>query len=242
MNEPVVRSLSTAEIIGSAFQVYREHLAGLVLVAAVPHAVLLLTDTLLVGVGMEAQPLLLVIMLLTMVMNAVALSALTLAASTALIGQPVNVLAIYGQLQHTRFWSMLVAYFVTTMLVSTGFVLLILPGLILGGLFILTVPIVVLERTTPVAAISRSVQLMKVDLMKAVAIFSFTVLVSVLVPLVFQLIAGFGPLSPLLNAVLGSALLPLAYTANVLLYLSARAGEGFTDQQLQAILTESRTE
>ena len=242
MSEPVIRSLSTAEIIGSAIHVYRENLAGLVLVAAVPNAVLLLSDTLLVAMGMGAQALLLSVMLLTMVMNAVALGALTLAASTARLGRSVSLAAIYGQLQTTRFWSILVAYFVTTLLVSTGFVLLILPGMILGGLFILTVPIVVLERATPVAAITRSVQLMKEDLMKAVAIFAFTILVSVLVPLMFQLIAGFGPLSPLLNAVLGSALLPLAYTANVLLYLSARAGEGFTDQQLQAILEQRDTE
>lgn len=242
MSEPVVRSLSTAEIIGSAFQVYRDNLTGLVLVAAVPHAVLLLADTLLVSMGMDPQALLLAVMVLTMVMNAVALGALTLAATTAMLGQPVDLAVVYGRLKHTRFLSILVAYFVTTMLVSTGFVLLILPGLILGGLFILTMPIVVLEGTSPVAAITRSMQLVRKDLMQAVAVFAFIILVSVLAPLVLQLIAGFGPLSPLLNAVLGAALLPLAYTANVLLYLSARAGEGFTDQQLQAILTETRAE
>jgi hypothetical protein len=43
---------------------------------------------------------------------------------------------------------------------------------------------------------------------------------------------GPGPFSPLLGALIGAITLPLAYSANVVLYLSARSGEGYTQEML----------
>ena len=97
------------------------------------------------------------------------------------------------------------------------------PTLVLGGYLALTIPVIVLESLPPMEAVRRSVFLMRQELMKGVAIFGFVVLISGVLPLGLQLIVGSGPLTPLLAAIVGSVTLPLAYTANVLLYFTVRA-------------------
>ncbi|MEE8555457.1 MAG: hypothetical protein V3T00_06325, partial [bacterium] len=69
------------------------------------------------------------------------------------------------------------------------------------------------------------------------AVFAFVIVVSGLLPLLFHLIVGPGPYSPLLSAIAGAVTLPLAYTASVVLYLSLRSLEGYTPEQLEAELT-----
>lgn len=236
MNASVVRTMGTAEIIRESLSLYKNHLAALVIIAALPHAALLLLDMMLVAIGLPPAGLMLTVMVATVVMNAVALTAITLAVAAAVTGEPLGVRAIYARVGRSRLTSIVIAYTIIVMLTSTGFMLLVLPGLLLGGLFAPTIPAIVLERLPPLSAINRAVKLIKGEIPKGMAIFAFIVLISAMIPLLFHLLVGFGPLSPLLNAVLGSALLPLAYTANVVLYLSVRAAEGYSAEQLTADL------
>lgn len=236
MKPSVIRSMATAEIIRESLFLYKNHLAALVVIAALPHAALLLLDMMLVALGLPPAGLMLMVMVATVLMNAVALTAITLAVAAAITGEPLGVREVYARVRRSRLTSIVIAYTITVMLTSTGFMLLVLPGLLLGGMLALTIPSIVLERLPPLSAINRSLKLIKGEVPKGMAIFTFIVLISAVIPLLFHLLVGFGPLSPLLNAVLGSALLPLAYTANVVLYLSVRAAEGYSAEQLTADL------
>ena len=245
----IIQPMNTQQIIAGAFRLYGRHLAPLVLVALVPHVALLLVFFIFENVSSDPMTLNLLTMFATVVMNAVALAAITVAVALAASVEAPTVGVVYRLLVARNLIALVLAYLITVVATSVAFVpvlagllagglmvitvpIMCIPGLVLGGLFAATIPVIVLERRSALAAIARSMGLMRRDLTKATAIFAFVLLISGLLPMGFHLTVGFGPLSPLLNTVLGAALLPLAYTANVLLYFSARAGEGYSPEAL----------
>ncbi|MBI3994118.1 MAG: hypothetical protein HY342_12660 [Candidatus Lambdaproteobacteria bacterium] len=245
----VIQLMNTQQIIARTFRLYGRHLASLVLVALGPHVALLLAVLFFEKLSSDPMTLNVLTMFATVVMNAVALAAITVAVALAATAQAPSVGAVYRLLRGRNPLALVLAYLITVIATSVAFVpvlaglmagglmvivtpIMIIPGLVLGGLFAATIPVIVLERRSALAGIARSMGLMRRDLTKATAIFAFVLLISGFLPMGFHLTVGLGPLSPLLNTVLGSALLPLAYTANVLLYFSARAGEGYTAELL----------
>ena len=236
---PYLQPMTAGEIILNALRVYRDHLRLLVLVALYPHLVLLALELLIAPPGAPTPEAFLVLMFVTVIMNGIALAALTLAIGRSTQGDEPSVLEVYGETLRSGLFAVVVAYLISAVLISAGLMALIVPGVVLGALFAPAVPIIVLERRGVLEGLSRSVSLMKEHWLKGTVVFSFFILVAGFLPLLLLLVQGsaaMGPFSPLLSALIGSITLPLGYAANVLLYFSLRAADADAAAQLAAVL------
>ena len=144
MTESPLREMNTGEVIREAFRLYRQHFAALVLIALVPHVVLLALDTALGGAEIDRGLGLGLLLAVTVVLNALVLAAMTHALGGAVVGRMPGLVEAYrGGFGH-RVLSIVAAYLVIWMLVTLGFLAFILPGLVIGGLFVLeTVSVIV---------------------------------------------------------------------------------------------------
>lgn len=230
----LIREMSTQEVISTAFGIYRDHFANLVMIAIVPHVALLAIDWLVGSAGFETGTSIALLLLGTAIFNALVLAAMTFAIGQAVLGGMPGPLEAYQGGFRRNVFAIVAAYLIIWWFVTLGLVLFVLPGLIVGGLLLPTVPAIVLERRPPVAALLRAYRMMRPEWAKATAVFSFVVLISGVVPLLFHVLVGPGPFSPLLGAIVGAVTLPLAYCANVVLYLSARSREGYSRESLAA--------
>jgi uncharacterized membrane protein YesL len=228
----LLREMTTAEVIASAFRLYRDHLASLVLIALIPHMVLLALNLILADAGLDPAQVLTVLLFATAILNAIVLAAMTNAIGHAALGASPGLVESYRGAFSRSLVGIITAYLMIWGLVTLGFLLLVLPGLVVGGLLLPTVPTIVLERRRSFQALSRAFRMMRPQMAKATAVFSFVILISGVLPLGFHLMIGTGPFSPLLGAILGAVTLPLAYAANVVLYLSERSKEGYTARDL----------
>ena len=200
--------------------------------AFLPQAVLLVVQHLMAGMAQVTPKMLFLLLVVTIVAKAVTLSAITSVVAGAALGFTPTLIQTYSLALRNKLAWVIVANVLTALLTSMGLLFFIFPGLILGAYMAATVPVIVLESRNPFQAIARSFALMRPDLPKAIAIFAFIILISEALPLMFHLMLGIGPLSPVLGAVLGAVTLPLAYTANAILYFSVRSGEGYTTENL----------
>ena len=239
MRHPYLQPMAPGEIIANALRLYRDHFRLLVLVALGPHMALLGMELLIAPPGAPAPEAFLVLMFVTVIMNGIALAALTLAIGHASMGEEPPVMEIYGETLRAGLLAVVVAYLISAVLISAGLMVLIVPGIVLGALFAPAVPIIVLERRGVVDGLSRSVSLMRQNWLKGAVVFSFFILVAGFLPLFLLLIQGsmaMGPFTPLLSALIGSITLPLGFAANVLLYFSLRADDADAAAQLAAVL------
>jgi hypothetical protein len=234
MTQPdaLLREMTARQVVSAAFAIYRDHLANLVMIALIPHLGLLAVDLAVSSAGLEPGAAIALLLLVTAVLNALVLAAMTYAIGQAVLGDMPGPLAAYQGGFARNVVAIIAAYLVIWWFVTLGLLLFVLPGLVVGGLLLPTVPAIVLERRLPMAALARAYRMMRPDWLKATAVFSFVVLISGVLPLLFHLIVGQGPFSPLLGAIVGAITLPLAYSANVVLYLSVRSREGYTREIL----------
>ena len=236
MTTNLLREMNTPAIIGEAFRLYRDHLASLVIMALAPHLALLVLGLALEAGNLAPAHVLAVLLGVTVALNALVLAAMTYAIAGAALGHMPGVGESYRRGFGGRVLWVIAAYMIVWVLITLGFLALVVPGLIIGGLFLPTVPLIVLERMRPLQALSQAVQMMKPHLLRGTVVFAFVVLISGVLPLVVQAFLGAGPLSPLLGAIAGAMTLPLAYSANVVLYFSVRAAQGFGPEQLEEAL------
>ncbi len=239
MSHPYVRPMQAGEIIAGAFRLYLEHLALLVTAALLPNLVLLGAEMLLVPAGGEGSALLLAFMLATVVVDGTVLAAITVALCRAALGTEPTLTQTYALVFRENLFGVILAYLIVSLLVPIGFLLLIIPGLLLGGLFAPAIPVVIVERRHALEALRRAAGLTRADLLTAVVVFSFFLLVSGILPLLLLLTQagmGLGPFTPLLSTIIRSVTLPLGFAANVLLYFSLRAANGYDAEQLEAEL------
>lgn len=252
MNDRYLRPMTAIEIIGNAFRVYREHFALLVMVALVPHLVLLMLDTVLLLPGPPAPGVMMILGLATLVTNGIALAAIAVAICRSIVGQELGFARTYAFTFRENVLGVVVAVLTPTLLVSalavpallTGAVPVLLPLLVLvalavGALLAPTIPIIIVEHKGAFEAMARSIVMMRRELLKGVAVFSFFIAITGLLPLFLfwiQAGIGMGPFTPLLSIIIASVTLPLGFAANVLLYFSLRAEGGFGMEQLQAEL------
>jgi hypothetical protein len=239
MSHPYFQPMTGGEIVRNALRVYADHFRLLVLVTLVPQLALLLLETLALAADQPNAGALALLMLATVVMNGVALTALTLAIGRSLLGPEPGVLEVYGQAIHARLLAVVVAYLITSVLVSAGMVALIVPGIIIGSLFAPAIPMIVVERCGPVDGLSRSVSVMRGEWAKGAIVFSFFIAVAGFLPLLAWLLessVAMGPFTPLLGAIVEAITLPLGFSANVLLYFSLRSTDAAAAQRLEAEL------
>lgn len=251
MENPNLRTLTVPEIIAGTFRLYKENLATLVILALIPHILMLLIS---LGITLpeKLEPGvipkgILISGLLHALLYAFTLTALTVAITRMALGREQMVLGVFGAaLKRPILRVMLVymltmfvlAFFITPGLAS-GSVFAIVVGLIpalwLGGFFSPVVPVIIIERRGIFASYFRAVLLLRGEFMKSVFIFSFFMAVSTVFPLLVMLMQipyVESPLTPVLGALVGSLTLPLGYTAIVLLFLSLRGGQHATTEQI----------
>lgn len=246
--------MTVAEILSHSALLFQQNLVLLVMVTLLPQGVLLLVETL-VGDLRKEQPMVLAfIIIVVVVMNAVALSAITSAVVGCVLGYPPTLRQTYSLTFRNKLAWVVMAYVATAMISILGFAMVFAPALILGlvpalflgfvptlvlgGYLAITIPVVVLESLPPFTAIARSFNLMREELPKGIAVFGFVVLISGVVPLMIQVAVRGGPFAPLLGTLVGSVTHPFAYTATVLLYLTVRSKEGYDLEKLSEDLAQ----
>ena len=233
MTSDYFREMTSGEIILSSLRLFQQHAIILVSVTILPELILLGMDLLLRDFLTESPAALPVVMSMTVLSNAIALSAIITVISGAVLGGAPTFGQTYQMVIQNRLLVVVGVYFLTAFMTSAGLMLFILPGLLLGGLLSLAVPSVVVEGLRPLEAIQRSTKLVRSELPKAVTIFLFVLMISGLLPLMLQLGLGVGPLTPVLGALLASITVPLGYAATVIFYLSMRSREGYTPAGLE---------
>jgi len=248
---------------------YKDHLALFVLVTALPHAVLLAVsyavtlgnpavdagaagEGLSQNAGMSGTALALVS--LSVFVEALRLSALTLAMALSALGPEPGVMHTYALLMRRGLVRPLGAYFAFTLLTTLGFMvpmpliplvgealgllLSMIFGTLAGGLFCVVLPMVMVEGRPVFPALRRTQALIRGELAKGMLAFSFFLLVAGFLPLLLLMLqmgdtpGDMGPLTPVLVMLLGSTVLPLGYGGIMALYFSLRAKEGATPEQL----------
>jgi hypothetical protein len=254
MQAPSLRDASLAALVRMAIGLY-----GATVVPAVPLALALNLPLLLLG----ALPLepdagspagLAAALLLVLVCSGFAVSAVTRVLLGAAAGTPVPLGSLLRVTLRRSLVTVTLTFAVTSLLSNVGLLgflfnlgllVLVLPGLILGGLFAAAVPAVLVERRSSLSAMGRSARLMRQDLLKAMAAFAFGVLASELLPLglllALQSVAGPSPFSPLLAVMINGLTLPLALAVGVTLYCAARAADGTAPDALRAELMRAAT-
>jgi hypothetical protein len=192
----VLRPLSVGELLDGAFTLYRRNFATFFLTALLPLSPLVLfwvvAPTFVSGVA-GADMLLQVMPMLLMPYNMFAIvlliGGLTYAAAAAHAGGRPAVGA--ALMEGLRRWPPLaVATILTWFLVLIGFMLLIIPGLVLLAMWFAIYPVVVLEGRGPFAAMARSRQLSKGARLRVLGVTLVAWLITLLPTLALSLFAG----------------------------------------------------
>jgi hypothetical protein len=240
-----MRPLTTGEIVRETFRFYGTTLATVVSLALIAHLPLLFLTGIASG-GAPPDPLpAMALLALTLLLIGIVVNAIYLALLAAAAGRTEGVVRCLRWSMGRPTGTVLLGYMVTNLVTHLGLLLFIVPGLLAGGLLAVTVPAVVIEKKGLFAAIARSVALLRQDWLKGIGVFAFGMFFSELLPfqllLAMQMWVGRGPFSPVLTALLAAITMPLALTANLLLYLSQRAGEraGSTAEALRAELLQA---
>jgi len=120
---------------------------------------------------------------------------------------------------HRGSWVALCAL-LTSLLISIGFQLLIIPGVILAVLLSLTIPLVVEKKLTPVQAIVLSVKALRFKIAPLLAIYLvlFLALISLVLPIVLLLESSLAPLAIMVFLFGLSYLAPWYYNVKGVLY------------------------
>lgn len=229
MERPDFRALTLGEIIRRTFRLYGETLSTVVILALIAHLPLIPLSGMISEETLPDPFAALALLVVILVVTGVVVHAVYLALVSSMMGRPLGIgPALRWSLQRSSVAVML-GYMLTNLVSHVGLLLFIFPGLIAGGLLSISLPAIVIERKGVFAGMARSLRLLRQDWAKGIGVFAFGTVVSELIPLqvliALQLWAGRSPFSPVLAALLAAITLPLALTANLVLYLSLRAGE-----------------
>lgn len=240
-----LRPLTLGEIVRETFRFYGNTAATVVSLALIAHLPLLLLTGMVSGEAPPDPLPALALLALILVLTGAVVNAIYLALLAAAAGRMEGVLRCLRGAMGRTMGAVLLGYMLTNLVTHAGLLLFIVPGLLAGGLLAATVPAVVVEKKGAFAGIARSVTLLRQDWLKGIGVFAFGTFFSELLPLqvllAMQMWVGRGPFSPVLAALLAAITMPIALTANLLLYLSLRAGEraGATAEALRAELLQA---
>jgi len=127
----------------------------------------------------------------------------------------------------SRLLSLLIAGIITGILIAIGLILLIVPGVILFLMFAIVVPSIIIEKQGVFESLGRSRKLMGRRWLKALALFVLLLIIGAIVSLAASSISMFfGPIQPLVSAIITALFNPLYAVAVVHLYYAMLAKEG----------------
>ncbi|MDH4121950.1 MAG: hypothetical protein OEV94_10195 [Deltaproteobacteria bacterium] len=238
--------LTSGTVVAQAFRVYLDHIATLVTAALFPLAALFLVEMTLAGSGMKPNEQMLSILPLALLVNACLDAMAAFAAQEAREGTEPKAGLLFRRVWLTGFAPLTLGYTLAGMVMMVGFlpmlipmamagantppsplVLVLLPlcmapGLIVGGMMSLVIPLIALERMPPLQALRVSYQVMRKQAALGMGVFGFGLLAGSMVPMLLVMMAGEGPLSPLLFLLLMGLTAPLACLGKSLLYFNLK--------------------
>ncbi|HEY8062642.1 MAG TPA: hypothetical protein VID74_07585 [Gemmatimonadales bacterium] len=245
MATPVLRPLSTGEVLDVSFGLYRAMFVPFVIVSMVARIVPIVLGIYLAASGgaLEHLGLFLLQMVLSIVLSALGVAATNFIVSGAYLGHAVTANDALRRASKLIVPLILLSL-MTSLVIGVGFILLIVPGVILLGGLLLGTPVLVLEQPiSPIGAMSRSWELSRGFRGKALLTLLIASLLLVLPTLVAGVLAGiaalFGASSLVAVSVLGGVLqifvYPFGYVAFTVLYYDLRVRkEGFDLELLAA--------
>jgi len=201
-----LRPLSTGQLLDLTFSLYRSHFGLFVGIASVPYLVYLVLQLAGVALGLGVKGAAtspftaivagLLIGIASLCLTAAAQAATIVAVSNVYLDRPATVMTSYSRVSHEVIGVVLLTLAVG-ILVGLGFLLLIIPGLLLAIKWAVAVPAKVLENKGISDAMSRSSDLTRGDRSRYVAIFLLFGAISIVVGLalnwLISLVAGVGP-------------------------------------------------
>lgn len=256
MAAPVLRPLSTGEVLDTSFGLYRSLFIPLVIVAIVCRSV---PDVL--GIYLQQLsgtspmaifdnwPLLLLQLALAVLLNNVGVAASTLIVSGAYLGEPTT--ANNALPRAFRLIGPLVLLsLLSSISIFIGFLALFVPGVILFSGLVLATAVLVLEQPIGVtASMSRSWELTKgfrfkvlVSVFVAALLFVVPTMIVTVLAAIGSLAGGWSPLvSQILSVVLQIFVYPLVYVVITVLYYDLRVRKEGFDLELLATATQPGT-
>jgi hypothetical protein len=246
MPAPVLRPLSTGEVLDVSFGLYRAMFVPLVIVALVSRLIPTVLGVYLntMGGALEHLGLFVIQGVLSAILGSLGIAATTFMVSGAYLGNQVTAEAALRSAWRL-IGRLIFLSFMTSIVIGVGFILLIVPGLIfLAGLMLSTVALVLEQPMTASGAMSRSWELSKGFRGKALVTLLVTALLLLIPTMVAGILAGiaalFGASSLLVVSVLGGVLqifiYPFMYVALTVLYYDLRVRkEGFDLDLLAAV-------
>lgn len=245
MAAPVLRPLSTGEVLDVSFGLYRAMFVPLVIVTMISRLIPIVLGIYLAASGgaLENLGLSVVQIVLSIVLSALGVAATTFMVAGAYLGNQVS-----AETALRSAWRLIgpliLLSFMTSLVIGVGFILLIIPGVIfLAGLMLSTVALVLEQPMTASGAMSRSWELSKGFRGKALVTLLVTALLLLIPTMVAGILAAIAALlsasSPLVVLVLASVLqifvYPFMYVALTVLYYDLRVRkEGFDLELLAA--------
>ena len=184
MTPPTLRPLTVGEILDTSFTLYRRHFAALATVALVCTGLpLVLRLFLEAGGGLLSNlPLGFLYGLSLVVLNLIATGATVFIVSESYLGRPITAReALHRATPYIG--RILVCSMLMAFVVGLGFLLLFIPGVILGVGLALAIPTVVLEPRSPSSALSRSWELTRGARWRIFAL-GFVLLILLYIPVV----------------------------------------------------------
>jgi Membrane domain of glycerophosphoryl diester phosphodiesterase len=203
----MLRPLGVGEILDTSFSLYRRHFGALATVALVCTGIPLVLRLFLETAGgmWNNLPLALLYLLSVVVLNLVATAATVFIVSESYLGRPITAREALRRATPSM-GRILVCSLLMALVVGLGFLLLFIPGIILGVGLALAIPAVVLEPgLSPSAALSRSWELTRGARWRIFGL-GITLLVLIYVPVV----AVTGLFAVFLPQAAGGGLGPLA--------------------------------
>lgn len=160
-----LRPLSLGELLDRCFFLYRKNFLLFVGITALPHLVLLAFQLVGVGVQRSIGPgwnilWFLATYVLTLGVTAASQGATVIAVSHVHLERPITIAESFAGIRG-RIFSLAMIMIGYGIAVGIGFLLLIIPGIILGLMWALTIPVAVLEDTGLRDSVNRSAELTK---------------------------------------------------------------------------------
>lgn len=246
-----IRAMSLGEILDTGFRLLRNHFALLLGISAAIYLPAGAFGALLedffrdpAAVGTSVEPALVVLSMVGLVVTFAVISPITSCAITHALGELYLGRSVgIGASFRTAFSLVLPLVgtsLLATLLILVGFVLLVIPGVYLTFAFLLLTPVIVLERTFGMDALSRSRELMRGNMLRGLAVMLVAGILAAVLGVALGLVAAAVPAIEFVGSSLAQAL-AFAYSAAVLvvLYFDIRARNEAFDLEHLARLVES---
>jgi hypothetical protein len=155
MTSPALRPLSVGEILDTSFQVYRRHFSALATIVLVCNGLPILLQVYTRSGGGGSWALTLLYIVLVVVLGLIATGASVFVVSESYLGRAITAREALAR-AGPYVGPLIVASLLVGLLVMVGFILLVIPGMIILCGLALTVPAVVVESASPLDAMGRS--------------------------------------------------------------------------------------